>query len=260
MPLLELTHPQLVAALQAVGIQTGDGLLAHSALQLLGRPQGGMQMVLDSLMEAIGQSGTLAVPTFPFTFNRGIDYDPQTTPSKGMGAFSEFVRQQPNALRTTHPMQSLAILGKEAADLARRDTPSAFDDGSAFDSMVKLGFKLLLLGADIQAASIVHYSEQRAGVPYRYWKDFNGRIKIGDQWQTRTYRMFVRDLGLDPQLRLAPIQQDLASKGLWHSSPLNFGEIASCRLTDFVLAVDSLLATDPWAIVTNRPENAGKVV
>jgi aminoglycoside N3'-acetyltransferase len=258
MPLPELTYGQLSDVLHAVGVQAGDALLIHSALQLLGRPQGGMQMVLDCLLEVIGPQGTLGVPAFPFTFNRGIDYDPAATPSKGMGAFSEFVRQQPNAKRTTHPMQSLALIGEEAADLAQRDTQSAFDEGSAFDRMVQLGFKLLLLGADIQAASIVHYSEQRAQVPYRYWKDFSGRIKIGDQWHTRIYRMFVRDLDLDPELRLSPIQRQLESQRLWHSSFLNFGEIACCRLTDFVVAADSLLAADPWALVANRPESAGK--
>ena len=37
--------------------------------------------------------------------------DPASTPSVDMGVFSELVRQQPAALRTTHPMQSLAVLG-----------------------------------------------------------------------------------------------------------------------------------------------------
>ena len=256
MPFLALTHTQLIEALSAVGVGKGDGLLIHSALQLLGRPEGGLQMVLDAILESIGPEGTLAVPTFPFTFNRGIDYDPATTPSKGMGAFSEFVRQQPDAHRTTHPMQSIAIIGKEAADLALRDTPSAFDNGSAFDQMVRLGFKLLLLGAEIQAASIVHYSEQRAQVPYRYWKEFTGRIKVGDQWQARTYRMFVRDLEIDPQLKLTPIQRSLEGADLWHSSPLNLGMVACCRLNDFVSAADVLLASDPWALVAYKPVKA----
>src|SRR3990172_5973357 len=235
MPLPDLTHEQLSSSLHSVGVRQGDGLLIHSALQMLGRPVGGLQMVLDVILESIAIEGTLAVPTFPFTFNRGIDFDPLTTPSKGMGAFSEFVRQQPNALRTTHPMQCLAVVGKHAADLVQSDTLSAYDDGSAFDRMVSLGFKLLLLGADIQAASIVHYSEQRAKVPYRYWKDFSGRVKVGETWHPRTYRMFVRDLDLDPKLKLDPIQRALELKDQWHSSPLNFGEVACCRLTDFVL-------------------------
>jgi aminoglycoside N3'-acetyltransferase len=258
MPLPEFTHTQLSETLKSVGVQLGDGLLVHSALQFLGRPQSGLQMVLDCLLESVGPSGTLAVPTFTFTFNRGMDYDSDSTPSQAMGVFSEFVRRQPNAYRTSHPMQSLSLIGKEAADLAQRDTLSAFDDDSAFDRMVQLGFKLLLLGADIQAASIVHYSEQRAQVPYRYWKDFSGQIKSGNSWRLRTYRMFVRDMTLDPQLHLAPIQRKLKTQGLWHSSRLNFGEVACCRLFDFVTVTNALLAADPWALVANKPEKAGR--
>lgn len=256
MGLPTLTRGQLDAALHAVGAQSGDGLLVHSALQFLGRPEGGLQMYLDAILAAIGPGGTLAVPTFPFTFNRGLDFDPVATPSKDMGVFSEFVRQQPAAHRTPHPMQCLAVIGAAAGDLAGRDTPGAYDDGSVFDRMLELDFKLLLLGADVQAASMVHYSEQRAAVPYRYWKDFAGRVKAGGEWQTRTYRMFVRHLDLDPQLRLAPIQAALEARGLWRSTLLNLGFVSSCRLADFVAATDALLAADPWALVANRPEAA----
>jgi aminoglycoside N3'-acetyltransferase len=139
-------------------------------------------------------------------------------------------------------MQSIAALGAAAADLAGRDTPSAFDDGSAFARMLELDFKLLLLGADVQAASIVHISEQRAGVPYRYWKPFGA------------HKMFVRDLDLDPQLKLAPIQAALERNGQWRSVALNLGRVSCCRLADFVAAADALLAVDPWALVANKPE------
>lgn len=258
MPAPVLTRAELDQALAAVDVHKGDGLLVHSALQLLGKPQGGLEMVLAVILAAIGPAGTLAVPTFPFTFNRGEDYDPATTPSKGMGVFSEFVRQQPAARRTSHPMQSLAIIGSAAEDLAGRDTPSAFDPGSAFELMLELNFKLLLLGADIQAASIVHYSEQRAHVPYRYWKDFSGRIKMDGQWQLRTYRMFVRDMDIDAQLKLAPIQRTLEAKGQWHSAQLHYGQVACCSLVDFVAATDALLSADPWALVENKPESVVK--
>jgi aminoglycoside N3'-acetyltransferase len=258
MPLPTLKRKELDTALAAVGVTAGDGLLVHSALQFFGKPEGGLQMYLDALLAAIGPKGTLAVPTFPFTFNRGLDYDPTTTPSKDMGVFSEFVRTQPSTRRTKHPMQSLAVVGAAATDLAERDTQSAFDDASAFDRMLVLNFKLLLLGADIQAASIVHYSEQRAQVPYRYWKNFNGRIKESAQWQPRTYRMFVRDLDLDPQLRLAPIQKALEARRQWHSVALHYGKIAACSLADFVAAADALLAADAWALVANKPERVAK--
>lgn len=254
MALTTLTRQQLDGALEAAGLQAGDGLLVHSAVQFLGKPEGGLPMYRDALQAVIGPHGTLVVPAFSFEFAKTAQYDPATTPSQGMGVFSEFVRQQPAACRTLHPMQSVAAIGAAAEALAACDTPSAFDDGSAFDRMLHTDFKLLLLGADIQAASMVHYSEQRAAVPYRYWKDFAGQVNVGGEWQPRSYRMFVRDMDIDPELRLAPIQAALQASADWYSVPLNHGHIAVCRLQDFVTATDALLKLDPWALVSNRPE------
>ena len=249
----KVTKTQVAEVLQSLNIISGDGLLVHSALQFLGLPEGGPSMYFDALQSILGPQGTIAVPTFNFAFAKGEDYDPLTTPSVGMGAFSEYVRLHPDSLRTTHPLQSLSVIGKHAQDLAERDTHSAFEDGSAFDCMVELDFKLLLLGADIEASSIAHYSEQRTQVPYRYWKEFKGRILANEKWKTRTYRMFVRDLDLDPRLTGKPVQDFLESKGHLSKRPLNYGFISVCRIRNFIAATDEILAQDPWALVTNRP-------
>jgi aminoglycoside N3'-acetyltransferase len=169
-----------------------------------------------------------------------------------MGTFSEYVRKLLEAQRTRHPLQSLAAIGRYAADLAGRDTLSAFDPGSAFERMLELGFKLLLLGADSRAISMFHYSEQRANVPYRYWKNFTGPVKMPDGWRTRTYRMFVRDLELNPQLTLEPVVAYMQRRGEWHSLPLNYGRVTVCTLADFVAAADQFLLVDPWSLVENR--------
>lgn len=249
-----VTTGDVANILNNLAIKPGDGLLVHSAIQFLGRPTGGAVMYLDAICSVIEPQGTVAVPTFNFGFAKGLPYDPLETPSAGMGAFSEYVRKRPEARRTPHPMQSLAVIGRYAEDLAGRDTPSAFDPGSAFERMLDLDFKLLLLGADWRAISIIHYSEQRASVPYRYWKDFPGKVRTAEGWQERTYRMFVRDLELNPQLTLEPIVADLQQRGRWRSLPLNYGYISACRLADFVASADRLLAADPWSIVINRPD------
>jgi aminoglycoside 3-N-acetyltransferase len=252
--MLEVTQAQVVAALQALDIGAGDNLLVPSAIQFLGRPLGGVAMYLQVLRQAIGPRGTLAVPAFNFAFARGERYDPQNTPSSGMGVFSEYLRQQPEAQRTPHPMSSLALVGPLADELSGLDTPGAYDPGSAFERLLELDFKLLLLGASVQAVSIVHYSEQRAGVPYRFWKDFDGLVRTPQGWQPRSYRMFARDLELDPQLDLHPIEERLKRQGLWRETPLNYGLLSVCRLVDFVAAADLLLAEDPWSLVANCPQ------
>ena len=262
--MLQVTVEQAVAALQATGIKPGDGVLVHSAIQYLGQPQGGVGMYYTALCQALDipvgltpappGSGTLAVPAFNFAFARGEPYDPQSTPAVGMGTLSEYVRQQAEARRTPHPMQSLAVVGRYAADLADRDTPSAFDPGSTYERMLELDFKLVLLGASIQAVSMLHYCEQRLQVPYRYWKDFTGFYRTPHGWEQRTYRMFARDLQLDPKIELYPVQRLLQDEGKWQSAPLNYGQVASCRLVDFVAVVDRCLEQDAWLLVTNRPE------
>lgn len=248
----EVTQTQIETCLQSLSLQKGDGLLVHSAVQFLGRPVGGVGIYLDAILKVIGNKGTLAAPVFNFAFARGEAYDPQETPSEGMGVFSEYVRRQPGARRTSHPMQSLAVIGQHADDLAQRNTPSAFDLGSAYDRMLELDFKLLLLGAGILSVSMLHYSEQRITVPYRYWKDFPGRVHTTSGWEKRTYRMYVRDLDIDPHLALEPVQELLEARGQWSSEALNYGRVVTCRLVDFVAATDHVLENDPWALVTNK--------
>ncbi len=269
----ELTLPVYIDTLRELGVQTGDGLLIHSAVHFLGKPRGGIAMYYHGLCSVLNghdsptsqekiadpaniklTKGTIAVPTFNFGFCSGNRYDPKSTPAIGMGAFSEYIRRLPTARRTIHPMQSMAVIGKDADDLALRDTLSAFDPGSAYEKMLELDYKLLLLGADIQAVSMLHYNEQRAKVPYRHWKDFSGEVKTPNGWQTKTYRMYVRDLDIDPKIELFPVQQLLEDIGQWRSLPMNYGHVSLCQLTYFVSAVDHFLDKDPWSLVTNPPE------
>ncbi len=232
--------------------------MVHSATQYLGVPEGGIGIYYNALKETLdldGGVGTLVVPTFTFGFAHGQTFDQNQTPSESMGAFSEYVRLLPGAHRSPHPMHSVAIVGRFASELASIDTSGAFDGGSTFERMVDLDFKLLLLGADVYYTTMIHLCERRMEVPYRYWKDFTGEVRLmGKSPQIRTYRMFARDLNLDPNVDATPVRLELEKQGLWASVDLNYGKVASCRFRDFVVAAEKLLQTNPWALVTNRPE------
>ena len=252
--MLELTKELLERSLRQLNIASGDGLLIHSAIQMLGKPTGGVQAYVSGIQKLISEKGTLVVPTFTLDYPRTQEFDRQKTPSRGMGVLSEFVRQMPGTLRTSHPLQSVAALGHYAVDLTGRDTSSAFEEGSVFARMLELDFKLLLLGAEIQAASMVHYCEAAVQVPYRRWTEFPGLIWQDGQWVRKTYRMYARILEIDPQLKLQPIQLELERMRAWQEVSLNYGKIACCRLTDFVNACMTLLEKDPWVLVSNKTE------
>jgi aminoglycoside N3'-acetyltransferase len=240
--------------LRRVGVEAGDGVLVHAAIQYLGRPSGGVGLYWHAFRQVLGDAGTLAVPTFNFGFARGLPFDRGNTPSEEMGVFAEHIRGLPEARRSAHPLQSIAAIGRHADDLASRDTPSAFDPGSGFERMLDLNFKMVLLGAGIKVASIVHYSEQKNQVPYRYWKDFEGTIIEEGRPRTAVYRMFARDLDLDPRMDFTPVQRALEQKGRWTQAKLNYGKVALCPLREVAAAADELLQQDPWALVGNRAE------
>jgi hypothetical protein len=186
----EVKKEQVLEALQAVGVQPGDGLLVHSAIQFLGRPAGGVGLYFEALCEAVNcqsetssdepqllipnsqfPTGTLAFPTFNFAFARGESYDPQNTPSVGMGVLSEFVRQQPGVRRTPH----------RCNPGGRRRTPGP--GGRIRLRLSTLARLQRMLALDFNAPARGRHPSrldaplQRTACecPYRYWKEFTGR-------------------------------------------------------------------------------------
>lgn len=263
----EVTSDQVAQILAVLGMVEGQGVIVHSALQFLGRPSQGpltylkaLSQVLNFPVPSLGIShqvelatGTLAVPTFNFAFARGEAFNSQETPAEGMGVFSEYVRRLPESRRSRHPLQSLAAIGADANRLCELDTPGAFDAGSAFDFTLDRDYGILLLGCDIQAVSLLHYSEQRAAVPYRSWKDFSGEIVMEGRLTKQTYRMYARDLDLNPHLEIYAIQELLEKRGQWRQAAINYGQVVLFKARHFVHAANELLQQDPWIFVTNRP-------
>jgi aminoglycoside N3'-acetyltransferase len=101
---------------------------------------------------------------------------------------------------------------------------------------------------------MVHYCEQKQTVTYRFWKEFSGMVRCGGQQRQATYRMYARDLDLDPKIDQVPIQRALEAMGALKETRLNYGTVAACRLRDFVAVTLNLLTKDPWSLVGNLPE------
>ena len=92
----------IVAGLREVGVGEGDLLQVHSSLSSFGYVEGGAKCVVDALLEAVGPSGTVMVPTF--NHGRADIFDVATTPSVN-GAVTEALRERPEARRSVHPTQ-----------------------------------------------------------------------------------------------------------------------------------------------------------
>jgi aminoglycoside 3-N-acetyltransferase len=158
-----LTKPFLVDSFRSLGIKPGTRLVVHSALRSLGPIENGADTVLDALIECIGQSGLLIVPTF--TYNNDV-FDPETTPSR-TGILTEILRKRPGAVRSLHPTHSVAAIGEGAAEVCEGHhlLPGLGID-SPLDRVAKAGGGILLLGVGHVSNSTVHVGEAYARVHY----------------------------------------------------------------------------------------------
>jgi aminoglycoside 3-N-acetyltransferase len=245
------TDAELTSRLNALGVAKGDCLFVHSSLRSLGKfvsRQGGdgPESLFDAFIETIGESGTLVVPTFNFAFCKGKPFDRQKTPSEKMGAFSEFVRRHPSALRSRHPFQPVSAVGACATEIADAQGRSAFSPGSAFDTMLKCECKILFLGVDF-VETFAHVAEERANVPYRFWKTFTGDFIDRGQPNRISVEFFARKLDLVPEPRIDndKLGRDLRERKIIASTSLGGGHVAICNARDLVDELTDRLVEDP---------------
>jgi len=117
--------------------------------------------VLNGLLDGLGGSGTLFVPTHSLcTPGKNEYYRPETSPST-TGQFTETVRLHPRAVRSRHPTHSTASIGAEAAYLAAGHTPFTPPMGleSAFAKVIGLDGFILFIGQVLRSNTLFHALE-----------------------------------------------------------------------------------------------------
>lgn len=245
---------ELEDCLGGIGVRAGETVLVHTALFALGRMEGVEtarypDQIYQTLRELVGAEGTIVVPTFNFDFCRAQTFDRQRTPSKKMGIFSEYVRTHPGAYRSSHPMQSLAAVGPLAERICRPDTSSAFDVRGCFAMLLEYNARQVFLGNGFVAASLVHYCEERVGVPYRFWKNFTGSYRDGDRESRRTYSLYARDLDTNPIVDPSPLGEALLACGKARRLRLGSGFVEGTACREFVELGVATLRRDRRALV-----------
>ncbi len=156
-------------AAEQIGVKKGDILLVHSAFSRLGHVIGGAQAVVDGLLAAIGEEGTLVMPTLSQkNFERAYEEWSLDRPSD-VGYLTEFFRKLPGTERSDQQTHSVAAKGRLAHELTREHTAYgprrclfgdyAFSHSSPWQKMHDLGGKVLFLGAGAQYNTYKHFIE-----------------------------------------------------------------------------------------------------
>ncbi len=177
-----VTRGELIAGFGKLGIQPGAVVLLHSAMRTVGRIEGGAEAVIDALLEIVGPTGTLVVPTY--TFAHEAEEDPIIDPAQDkaeMGIITETARRRPNALRSTAFRHSFSAIGPRAEVITRTDPAlCAFDPRSTFGVMLALNTQVVLLGVTYTSSTSHHFAEFMSEVPYRQTIPKQVKVRLAD--------------------------------------------------------------------------------
>lgn len=181
-----LTISSLKASFRILGVKSGMVLLVHSSLSSLGWVCGDAVAVILALEEILGKDGTLVMPTFsgnlsepskwvnppvPKTWWSTIrkempPYNPELTPTRGMGVIPETFRKQDGVLRSNHPQVSFAARGRYANKITQdHSLEYALGEDSPLARIYDLNGWIMLLGVDHFNNTSIHLAEYRSKYP-----------------------------------------------------------------------------------------------
>ncbi len=233
--------------------------VVHSSLADLAPPPGMTRWdMLFGFERLIGEGFTFALPAFTFSFCGGKPFHHLESRSE-VGVLADWLLGGlTGARRTPHPIYSFVVAGPLTDSLMACKGTTTFGDDSVFELFERENAELVMLGCGWVYATQFHRYEEKAGVPYRYFKDFAGRADFGDGHGPREVRsrMFVRDLAIDPANDFTPAESLLRSRAGIRSVPLWRGRVESLAVTDLAKVCSEMLVADPLAFVKDRAQVA----
>lgn len=204
----------IIEALGKVGVMQGQNIMVHTSLSSLGFVCGGAQVVVEALLECVGEDGTIMMPTQSW---KNLDpeagvhweepkewwqtirdnwpaYDKNITPTNTMGAVAEMFRQWPGALRSDHPARSVAAYGKNARYFTENhDLSNIFGEGSPIGKLYELDGYVLLIGVGYDKNTSIHLADVRANYQGKHMTKESSAIMEDGKRVWKTYETLYVD-------------------------------------------------------------------
>lgn len=248
-----MSYVELKDYAEKMGVQEGDTIFISSDARkmmwdaVLNKRDQDLNKFIDGLIEAVGRDGTIIFPTYNWDFCSGKTFDYKSTPCM-TGVLGTLALDRKEFRRTRHPIYSFAVYGKYQTDLVEMKNTDSFGLDSPFAFFREHNVKNYIIDVSLKhCLTFVHFAEEQSGVvKHRFVKNFTAGYIDEDGAETRrTYSMFVRDLDLDVNTTIDPIEPDFINANVEKVIRINSSEIKELHMGE---AYDILLKD----IVQNR--------
>jgi aminoglycoside 3-N-acetyltransferase len=179
-----ITKSQLVMQCKEIGLAIGDTVMVHASCRSVGEMLGGPDVLIDAILESVGSEGTMMVyvgcpspyddvgrrifspEQEAFIIEHCPPFDPDTCrASRDFGILAEFFRTRVGVRLSRNVGARMAALGAKA-DWLTREHSLAYGLGkdSPLERLCQIGGKVLLVGADFDNVTLLHYAEAISSV------------------------------------------------------------------------------------------------
>ena len=234
---------QLATDLIAAGVRPGGALLVHSSLRALGPVPGGAETVICGLLAALGDEGTLLLPSLSYQHvsARQPRFDVRLSPSN-VGALAEYFRTRPGTQRSLHPTHSICALGPLADALLCNHVLDTTPVGahSPLHLLPDHDGQILMLGCGLHPNTSMHGIEELVEPPYLYDGEVTYRLvnwngeAVNKSYRDHNFYGFaqcyerVQTVMAEPELRCGRVLQAevyvIEAAALWEAAEARLRE------------------------------------
>jgi aminoglycoside 3-N-acetyltransferase len=255
------SHDEFVAALHELGIRRGDIVHVQSDLRRIGpvdapATRGGMlEFYLRGLLDAVGPEGTLTTCTAFEDYGRyGTPYVREESPSR-LGVLSEYIRTRPGAVRSVHPIMSLAAIGPVAEEICGGSHFEGFGYASPWGELHRRNAHILTLGMDAKGGgtTFFHYVEKLYGVPYQYTKIYTHPVYSGGERLDGPFTLSVRYLDFGVENTPVRVKTRMLDRGEAVEAQTGYARSWCARAQAVVERMMQMFDEDRWMMLERPP-------
>jgi aminoglycoside N3'-acetyltransferase len=211
------------------------------------------RMIIELMLEAVGPSRTLLLPSYTYNFTGTREYSPKKSIPE-TGVLPQVMWKEFSCKRTTSALNSFLAIGPKDNLLTEISGETLWGNGSLKEYFERSHARMVTLGLPWKdSLGFLHRIEEAALVPYRYHKTFHGHWLYEDGLRPWTETMFVRSTEVMPIFDWSSVDRLMRNRSQIISTdgPIF---IESADATEIVKAGLEIIKDDAYGLLVNPRE------